>query len=270
MAPYASSQGRPTLSMRLLFSALFILLSAVDAPATSTYCAAVLRTPDGFLALRSGPGTGFPIRTQLRSFDVLLVDTGTCRESVCDRSGQWVFVEGVPRIDGPEGSGLGRTQGWVYAPFTRQIACPNNPGIAPSGEIQGCFVRTYGGSHLASHPHQLVTHVRLQLRSAQNRAHHVHDFSLEIRTRGSVETLNTVGSCTSEHDRLECRVECDGGGIAVAPRAGYAMMYLDRIRMSKCDAKIDDVNSGVEVFGGIDDRVFRLDSVGAAQCQHMQ
>jgi hypothetical protein len=47
---------------------------ATSARATEDFCAVVLKTPDGFLALREGPGTRFRMQARLHRGDVLFAD----------------------------------------------------------------------------------------------------------------------------------------------------------------------------------------------------
>ena len=49
----------------LLLSLAIVLASITAASATTASCAVVLNTPDGFLALREGPGTQFRIKDKL-------------------------------------------------------------------------------------------------------------------------------------------------------------------------------------------------------------
>ena len=59
---------------------------------TEDFCAVVLKTPDGFLALREGPGTRFKVKTRLYRGDVLFADTRRCtidHPSVCDPKMEW-------------------------------------------------------------------------------------------------------------------------------------------------------------------------------------
>jgi len=102
---------------------LFLLAAALDTSATQTYCAVVRPTPDGFVALRAGPGADYRMVERLRPFDFLLIDTGACRGRFCDESRRWVFVEGVPRLERPRGPEH-MTQGWVRARYIKDIACP--------------------------------------------------------------------------------------------------------------------------------------------------
>ena len=103
---------------------LCLLASTSSALATSTYCAVVKQTPDGFVALRAGPGTKFPIRQRLQPYDFVWVDTGSCRENKCDEGRKWQFIEGVTRLDGPFNEAKRFTQGWVFARYIKQITCP--------------------------------------------------------------------------------------------------------------------------------------------------
>ena len=61
-----------------------LMALATSAEATEDFCAVVLKTPDGFLALRQGPGTRFPVKLKLHQGDVLSADTRRC---VIDRPG---------------------------------------------------------------------------------------------------------------------------------------------------------------------------------------
>jgi hypothetical protein len=47
-------------------SAVLVAWLATSAQATEDFCAVVLKTPDGFLALREGPGTRFGVKANLR------------------------------------------------------------------------------------------------------------------------------------------------------------------------------------------------------------
>jgi hypothetical protein len=85
---------------RAIIAIFIISLSAMHAEATQTYCAVVSPQKDGFLALREGPGTTFAVLARLRPSKLLLVDTGTCRDHLCDESGKWVFVEADHGLEG--------------------------------------------------------------------------------------------------------------------------------------------------------------------------
>jgi hypothetical protein len=108
----------------ITFANAFLLALVTDALATQTYCAIVKPTSDGYVALRAGPGTKFTILQRLQPFDFVWVDTGSCRGTLCDESGTWQFVEGVPRLDGALGNERKFTQGWIRAQYIKTIVCP--------------------------------------------------------------------------------------------------------------------------------------------------
>jgi hypothetical protein len=126
----------------------------------------------------------------------------------------------------------------------------------------GCFARVYDKAHLEKHPDQLVTAVKLHIRKWKDEKSF--EFALKVKIRGRNETLHTGGLCHKGESGLSCSVECDGGGINVVPRGDHAMMYVERIRMATCDS--DYVDSGEDLSGGKDDRIFRLNRVDKREC----
>jgi hypothetical protein len=97
------------------------------AAATEDFCAVVLKTPDGFLALREGPGTKFKVKARLRRGDVLYADSRGCIYGVCDEMGRWVYVNHVPRLDGNLEKARHLTQGWVVRRFVQEFGGPDMP-----------------------------------------------------------------------------------------------------------------------------------------------
>jgi hypothetical protein len=136
---------------------------------------------------------------------------------------------------------------------------------AAEPDALGCFTRTYDRAHLARHPDQLITAVKLHIYKAPPRYPGQVWFNAQSRLRGKNKPLRTSGACNEKASGLRCFVECDGGGVDVVPRARDAMMHLDRIRVATCDE--DLIDGGEELTGGKDDRVFRLDRVDAAACR---
>jgi hypothetical protein len=103
--------------------------------------------------------------------------------------------------------------------------------------VLGCFVRVYDKAHLAKHPDQIVTAVKLHITKPPPdlAGNGFYLFRLKVKVRGKDKTLHTGGGCTEGASGLGCSVDCDGGGIHVTPHSDYAMMYLERIRMATCD-----------------------------------
>lgn len=97
--------------------------------ATEDFCAVVLKTPDGFLALREGPGAQFREKARLRQGDRLFADTRSCmigHPDICDETRKWTYVNYVPRLDGRLEEAKQFTQGWVARRFTQEFMCPGD------------------------------------------------------------------------------------------------------------------------------------------------
>jgi hypothetical protein len=115
-------------------------------------------------------------------------------------------------------------------------------------DVLGCFVRTYDKAHLAKHPDQLVTAVKLHIYHPspgegtpplnEAEAKNATWMKMEVKVSGRDVILTTGGVCRKQEspdntwqrkhlkhlpppDALWCSVECDGGGIGVASRGDH-------------------------------------------------
>src|SRR5215217_1490227 len=89
-----------------------------------------------------------------------------------------------------------------------------------------CFVRRYDASHLAQHPRQKVSAMKLLVTAEippDDQATTNYSFYLGVKYRNRAGNFDSAGSChhstAGEKDgeiHLGCGVECDGGGITVA------------------------------------------------------
>jgi len=155
----------------------------------------------------------------------------------------------------------------------------------------GCFVRTYDKAHLAEHPDQLVTAIKLHIyHPPPNEAREATWMKMEVKVRGRNVILTTSGIChkgeppeTWQYQHLKyppppgslwCAVECDGGGIGVASRGDHTMMYLGGIMVNikkeyqSCSG--ETAESIEELLGNKDDHVFRLNRVNERECADME
>ena len=114
-------------SISLLVLAFATIMFANHAYGTEDFCLAVRNTPDGFLALREGPGSQFSIKERLQPGETLLADTRTCMDSICDETRRWTFINHIPRLDGKLETAKHHTQGWVATKFTNQVPDDNCP-----------------------------------------------------------------------------------------------------------------------------------------------
>jgi hypothetical protein len=107
-------RGRTVLLLAICIAAL-----VASARATQDFCVIVRNTPDGFLALRDGPGAQFRVKAKRQPGELLVADTRGGAQS------QWTFINSVPRLDGRLEKAKRFTQGWVASKFTSQAArCP--------------------------------------------------------------------------------------------------------------------------------------------------
>ena len=85
-----------------------------NAHATIDYCVRVRNTPDGFIALREGPGAQSRVKARLKPGELLITDA--------ESTGPWTFVNSVLSRD--RGKTNNFTQGWVARKFTESApAC---------------------------------------------------------------------------------------------------------------------------------------------------
>jgi hypothetical protein len=116
--------------MKKLILAAALAVLASSANATVDFCAVVRETPDGFLALREGPGTQFPVVHKLRRGDFLYADDASCERGVCANRNRWTHVLSVPRLDGPPNNPNKAhgsfTSGWVASRYIEWFVCPED------------------------------------------------------------------------------------------------------------------------------------------------
>jgi hypothetical protein len=142
------------------------------------------------------------------------------------------------------------------------------PGTALPASIKGCFARVYDRTHLAQHPDQIITAVKLRIYPSPSGSHYARYFSVRMERRGEDKALHSEGYCEQHGSVTSCYVECDGGGIRVFPQSNSTiLMRLGRLTMSACaDEDIDRGAAIVEVTGGKDDHEFLLNRADDAAC----
>jgi len=151
-----------------------------------------------------------------------------------------------------------------------------------SQDFLGCFTRAYDDRHLAKHPDQLVTAVKLRIYPSPLDPRTL-SFSIWIQKRGEHKALNNAGMCQQEGEELRCAVECDGGGVRLSKRPPSSLLMRlgiqpafspngerirqdERIRMVPCGTKDMDDGTGTEVTGGKDDHEFLLHRAALNRC----
>jgi hypothetical protein len=138
-----------------------------------------------------------------------------------------------------------------------------------------CFVRRYDASHLAQHPRQKISAMKL-LVTAENPPDEEttnYSFRLGVQYRHRPGKFDSSGSCghvvaeaSGDEMRLGCGVDCDGGGIDVAMKDDKsAIIRLERIRV--WDRKKPDDDGDAQL--GADDKMFRVDRADLRECAEL-
>jgi hypothetical protein len=157
-------------------------------------------------------------------------------------------------------------------------------GSAPHPKGYACFVRRYDAAHMAQHPLQMVTVMKLLITAEMVPDDKVleYSFRLGVNFRDRPGDFDSSGDCghaavTKVPDNAEtempagvdisCGVDCDGGGVTVSLANNDASLIvkpIDRIRIWK--GKNPDESAATALNAGADDKVFRLDRTKLDEC----
>jgi hypothetical protein len=158
------------------------------------------------------------------------------------------------------------------AAFTQRVFA----AVPAKGKTYACFTRAYDAGHLAGHPKQKVSAMKLLVTSEymdEDKAQHL-SFRLGLKYRHRSGNFDTSGDCfhpaigedTRGQPRVHCAVDCDGGGVSfgLTPDNKSAMLYVDQVRIWRNNNYDEEASDSL--VGGADDRVFRLDRASAGDC----
>jgi hypothetical protein len=139
-----------------------------------------------------------------------------------------------------------------------------------------CFVRRYDSAHLAQHPLQKVSAMKLLVTveyPPEDKTYR-YSFRLGVKYRGRKVDYDSAGDCghvmseeTGNEMRLGCGIDCDGGGLGVtlAKDDKSATVELERIRIWR--HKDQAMSESLEA--GEDDKAFRLDRASLRDCMSL-
>jgi len=142
-----------------------------------------------------------------------------------------------------------------------------------------CFTRSYDSEHLADHPQQKVSAMKLLLTAQKYPEDNEmnYSFRLGVKYRAKSGNYDSSGDCghgkfVDEHSNeamLGCGVDCDGGGINVALSNGdkSVTVKLERIRIWR-DKNYDE-DAAQDLVAGADDKTFRLDRTALKDCESL-
>ncbi len=146
-----------------------------------------------------------------------------------------------------------------------------------SQKSYACFVRRYDASHLARHPRQKVSAMKLLVR-AENAPEDKtvnYSFRLGFKYRHRAGNFDSSGYCShivAENSgceiRFGCGVDCEGGGIEVAMKDDEsALIRLERIRIWERNKPDNDASN--DRVAGADDKIFRVDRSDLHECSEL-
>ncbi|SEC83142.1 hypothetical protein [Bradyrhizobium erythrophlei] len=148
----------------------------------------------------------------------------------------------------------------------------------PGAKAYACFVRRYDANHLAQHPKQKVSAMKLLVAAefAPEDKTTNYSFRLGVAYRHRPGNFDSSGYCNhaipteSGHEiRFECSVDCEGGGITVALSKDdkSAIARLGRIVVWNRNKPDDD--AGEALLAGADDKIFRVDRADLGECAEL-
>jgi hypothetical protein len=145
----------------------------------------------------------------------------------------------------------------------------------PGKKAYACFVRRYDPDHLARHPQQKVSAMKLLMTAEVPPEEQTtnYSFRLGLKYRQRSGDFDSSGSCghfvpedAGGEVRFGCGVDCDGGGINVAMSKDdkSAIIRLERVRIWQNNKPDEDLSQSL--VAGADDKIFRLDRVDIREC----
>src|SRR3954468_21340573 len=144
-----------------------------------------------------------------------------------------------------------------------------------------CFIRKYDAAHLAQHPKQKVTSMKVLMTAEKNAEDGSlsTSFRLGLTKRNNSHAFESAGSCghpevtegetaanATPMPSLGCGVDCDGGGLEVklTNNDKSILISLERVRIWRAGS--DPLETGQDLNAGADDHSFRLDRTRLIDC----
>jgi hypothetical protein len=139
-----------------------------------------------------------------------------------------------------------------------------------------CFVRSYDTRHLAQHPKQKISTMKLLL-TAENKpdepTSYAYKAGVQFRSRpGNFDGGGSCGHMVDENGKKEIRFTCDadcgGAGLEIAMSKDNKSAILHLNVIAVWDRKHPD-GDAESLGGGADDKVLRLDRVDIKECAEL-
>lgn len=157
--------------------------------------------------------------------------------------------------------------------FVVLAALASLPGLSLPARAQAgaqCLARDYDAAHLAEHPRQRVAAMLVQVAPPDPRRGW-HEARIAIRFRGETAWRRAATECRDQGGgRVQCGVECDGGGFTLEPGAQPGER---RLRPDRQGLELREACDGAEVANpprldpAPDDRLFVLRAAPPETCR---
>jgi hypothetical protein len=145
----------------------------------------------------------------------------------------------------------------------------------PGSKAYACFVHRYDADHLAQHPKQQVSAMKVLMTAEvpSDEETHNYSFRLGVKYRHRPGDFDSSGDCghvvaedAGDEIRFGCGVDCDGGGIEVALSKDdkSAIVRLEQVRIWQHNKPDEEAEHSL--VGGADDKIFRLDRTDTREC----
>lgn len=154
-------------------------------------------------------------------------------------------------------------------------------GAVGKAKTYACFLRKYDAAHLAAHPKQKVSAMKLlvEVDAPSDEQTYSHNFKLGVKFRQRKGDFQSGGFCNhasvqavGDEVRLHCGVDCEGGGIEIGIAAGKtsgdaaAVVRLEAVRIWNNDSKNEE-DAADYLNAGSDDKAFRLERTTTQDCE---
>jgi hypothetical protein len=161
----------------------------------------------------------------------------------------------------------------------RAAAFDNRMFAGPTGQkAYACFVRRYDSGHLAQHPKQKVSAMKLLVTAEipEDARQLDYSFRLGVKYRNRPGDFDSSGYCKhvvaedSGHEiRFGCSVDCEGGGINVALSKDDKSVIVRLGRIVVWGRNKPDDEASDSLVSGADDKIFRVDRADQRECAEL-
>jgi hypothetical protein len=140
--------------------------------------------------------------------------------------------------------------------------------LAPKGGLS-CWERRYDEAHLASHPKQHVTAVRLSA-NREDDGRLIANLGFNLRKRIETGTFDyaTFATCTAKGSAVSCETEWDSGRFTLDARPdGKLLLRQYKLLMNPANYASEDIAPDAVDLSKSDDAAFVLAPIADAKCE---